>query len=268
MAAQSRPLKLLCALAVREAFDRDIVPALKAGGLTLDINWNPTTVIMKLIADGQRADALIVMTEAMDRLAAQGIVDPATRFNVVQTRVGIAVPRGAPHPDISTVDAFKTALLNARSVAYSQAGASGIHFRAVMDQLGISDAIKAKATVIPAGFTAEKLVTGEADIAVQQISELMSIPGVEIVGRFPDEVQKASTLSAALFSGTSRRADGERFLAMLRSDQGRGLSQQRPRPCSRVIAGIACFGVNPSSRSVAALCQNAAGSSRLGFASI
>jgi molybdate transport system substrate-binding protein len=172
---------------------------------------------MKTIAGGGRADALVIMTESMDELAAQGLIDPASRFEVVQSRVGIAVPKGAPHPDISTVEAFKQTLLAARSVAYSQAGASGIHFRNVLDQLGIADAIKAKATVIPAGFTAEKLVTGEADIAVQQISELMTVPGVEIVGRFPEEVQKASRLAGAIFTGTQSRAAAQKFLDALRS---------------------------------------------------
>ncbi len=219
MADQSNPLKVMCALAIRQAFDQVIVPDLAAAGLKLEIDWNPTTVIMKTIEAGGRADALVIMTESMDTLAAQGLIDPASRFEVVQSRVGIAVPKGAPHPDISSVDAFKQTLLHARSVAYSQAGASGIHFRTVLDQLGIADAIKAKATVIPAGFTAEKLVTGEADIAVQQISELMTVPDVEIVGRFPEAVQKASRLAAALFTDTPNRAGTLQFLDALRSDR-------------------------------------------------
>lgn len=219
MADQSNPLKVMCALAIRQAFDQVIVPDLAAAGLKLEIDWNPTTVIMKTIEAGGRADALVIMTEAMDTLAAQGLIDPASRFEVVQSRVGIAVPKGAPHPDISSVDAFKQTLLHARSVAYSQAGASGIHFRTVLDQFGITDAIKAKATVIPAGFTAEKLVTGEADIAVQQISELMTVPDVEIVGRFPEAVQKASRLAAAAFTGTPNRASAQQFLDALRSDR-------------------------------------------------
>lgn len=219
MADQSPALKVMCALAVREAFDRVIVPDLAAAGLSLDIDWNPTTVIMKKIADGVRPDALVIMTEAMDNLAAQHLIDPASRFTVVQSRVGIAVPKGAPRPDISTVDAFKRTLLNARSIAYSQAGASGIHFRNVLDKLGIADAIKAKATVIPAGFTAEKLVTGEADIAVQQISELMTVPAADIVGPFPDEVQKASVFAAAAVVGTPHRDAVGRFLDALHSER-------------------------------------------------
>jgi molybdate transport system substrate-binding protein len=219
MTGQSSSLKVMCALAIRQAFDQVIVPDLAAAGVRLEIDWNPTTVIMKTIEAGGRADALVIMTESMDTLAAQGLIDPASRFEVVQSRVGIAVRTGAPHPDISSVEAFRQTLLDARSVAYSQAGASGIHFRTVLDQLGIADAIKAKATVIPAGFTAEKLVTGEADIAVQQISELMTVPDVEIVGRFPEAVQKASRLAAALFTDTPNRASAQQFLDALKSDR-------------------------------------------------
>lgn len=219
MTGQPTPLKVMCALAIRQAFDQVIVPDLAAAGVMLEIDWNPTTVIMKTIEGGGRADALVIMTEAMDELSAQGIIDPASRFEVVQSRVGIAVPKGAPHPDISTTSAFKQTLLKARSVAYSQAGASGIHFRNVLDQLGIAETIKAKATVIPAGFTAEKLLTGEADIAVQQISELMTVPNVDIVGRFPEEVQKASRLAGALFADTPNRAAAEKFLDTLRSER-------------------------------------------------
>lgn len=219
MTGQPTPLKVMCALAIRQAFDQVIVPDLAAAGIILEIDWNPTTVIMKTIEGGGRADALVIMTEAMDELSAQGIIDPASRFEVVQSRVGIAVPKGAPHPDISTTSAFRQTLLNARSVAYSQAGASGIHFRNVLDQLGIAETIKAKATVIPAGFTAEKLLTGEADIAVQQISELMTVPDVDIVGRFPEEVQKASRLAGALFADTPNRAAAEKFLNTLRSER-------------------------------------------------
>lgn len=217
MADQLPALKVMCALAVREAFDRVIVPDLAAAGLPLDIDWNPTTVIMKKIADGARPNALVIMTEAMDELAARRLIDPASRFTVVQSRVGLAVLKGAPRPDISTVESFKRTLLAARSVAYSQAGASGIHFRNVLDKLGIADAIKAKATVIPAGFTAEKLVSGEADIAVQQISELMAVPAADIVGPFPDEMQKASVFAAAAVIGTPRRDAVDRFLDTLRS---------------------------------------------------
>ncbi|MFC7738159.1 molybdate ABC transporter substrate-binding protein [Roseomonas sp. GCM10028921] len=216
----SRTLRLMCALVVREAFDRTIVPAYEAeADYQTAIEWAPTTVIMKKIAAGGRADALVIIRDSMDKLVEQGLVDPATRFEVVDSRVGIAVPKGALHPDISTPEAFIRALLDARSVAYSKAGASGIYFEAMMAKLGIADAIHAKATVIPAGFTAEKLTSGEADIAVQQLSELLVVPGIEIVGPFPEALQNVTHFSAAIMRGAVNRDGAERFLAMLTDER-------------------------------------------------
>jgi molybdate transport system substrate-binding protein len=231
----SRTLRLMCALVVREAFDRTIVPAYEAeSGYRTVIEWTPTTVIMNKIAEGERADALVLIRDSMDKLVEQGLVDPATRIEVVDSRVGIAVPKGAPHPDISTPEAFTSALLNARSVAYSKAGASGIYFEAMMARLGITDAINARATVIPAGFTAEKLTTGEADIAVQQLSELLVVPGIEIVGPFPGALQNVTHFSAAIMRDAVNREGAERFLAMLTEE--------------RAVAAYRASGLDPVSR--------------------
>ncbi|MBP0495480.1 substrate-binding domain-containing protein [Roseomonas sp. SG15] len=205
-----------CALVLREAFDRVIGPAFAAeNGYAPEIDWTPTTVIMQKIAAGERVDALVLIADSMDRLVEQDLVDPATRIEVADSRVGIAVPKGAPHPDISTPEAFTDALLAARSVAYSKAGASGIYFEKMMARLGITEAINAKATVIPAGFTAEKLTTGEADLAVQQLSELLVVPGIEIVGPFPGDLQNVTHFSAAIMREARNREGAERFLAML-----------------------------------------------------
>jgi molybdate transport system substrate-binding protein len=212
----TQPLQLMCALAVRGAFDGGIVADFKATGTPTAIEWAPTTVLMANIAAGKRADVIVLIKDSMDRLVEQGIVDPATRFEVAHSRLGLAVAKGAPHPVIDTVEAFTDALLSARSVAYSQAGASGIYFKTLIAQLGITDAINAKATIIPQGFTAEKLVTGEADLAVQQISELMMVPTIEIAGKFPEAVQQVTTLSAAILRDAANRPAAERFMASLK----------------------------------------------------
>jgi molybdate transport system substrate-binding protein len=231
----SRTLRLMCALVVREAFDRTIVPAYESeSGYRTVIEWTPTTVIMNKIAEGERADAVVLIRDSMDKLVEQGLVDPATRIEVVDSRVGIAVPKGALHPDISTPEAFTSALLNARSVAYSKAGASGIYFEAMMARLGITEAINARATVIPAGFTAEKLTTGEADIAVQQLSELLVVPGIEIVGPFPDALQNVTHFSAAIMRDAVNREGAEHFLAMLTEE--------------RAVAAYRASGLDPVSR--------------------
>ena len=109
-------------------------------------------------------------------------------------------------------------MTGARSVCYSRGGQSGVHFAPMLQRIGIADAVNAKATIIPAGFTAEKLVTGEADIAIQQLSELSVVPGIEIVGPLPDAVQKVTTFAAAVMTGSAHHDVARRFVESLVTD--------------------------------------------------
>jgi molybdate transport system substrate-binding protein len=209
-----RPLSIMSAIAVKVAFDRFIVPAFEAGtGLPVALVWQPTTVLMRYITAGQRADVIVAIDESVDKLEEDGTIEPQTRVKIAHAVLGVAVQSGAPHPDISTVGAFRDTLMKAKGVAYSTGGASGIYFSNLISRLGISDRLAA--VTIPAGFTAEKLVTGEADLAVQQISELISVPGVEVVGPFPDEVQSKTSFSAAMFKDASNRHGAAVFLNAL-----------------------------------------------------
>lgn len=215
-------LRILSGLVVRGAFEGGIVADYEAStGNTVAVDWVPTTLIMSKVAAGEQTDVLVLVKASMDALVEQGKVDPATRVEVAHSRLGLAVARGAAHPAIVSVEDFKAALLQARSVAYSRAGASGIHFEKVIDRLGIGDAVRSRATVIPAGFTAEKLVTGEADLAVQQVSELLVVPGIEVVGRFPEEMQQVSSFSAGMMAQSPNRAAAEAFLAALKGERAR-----------------------------------------------
>ena len=207
---------LMCALVVRGAFDAGVVPAFEAAGGKLAIDWHPTFLIMQKIEEGAAPDVVLVLSDALDRLVAGDKVVPETRFDVVRSRYALAVRAGTKHPAIDTVEALTRTLVEARSVAYSKTGASGIYFAGLLPKLGIADAVNARATIIPSGFTAEKLVSGEADVAVQQMSELMAVKGSEVVGPFPDPVQQVTTFSAAIMRGARARPAAERFLAALR----------------------------------------------------
>lgn len=211
-------LRLKCALVVKGAFDSAVVPGFEASGTTVAIDWAPTTVIMTKLEAGETADAVVIIDEAMDRLIAAGRADGSTRVEVVDSRIGLAVRAGAAHPAIGTVEELTQALLAARSVCYSRGGASGIWFGPLLGRLGIAEAVNAKATLIPAGFTAEKLVSGEADIAIQQVSELLVVPGIEVVGALPEAVQKVTSFSAALLHGAANPEGARRFLASLRGE--------------------------------------------------
>ncbi len=211
----SDTLQVLSTLAVELALKSALIPKWQAGGRSIVVNWNPTGVLVERVRDGQRGDVLIAIDEPIEDLVKSGILCAGSVRPIAQASFGLGTRRGTARPDISTPEKFKQALLSARSVAYSRMGASGIHFRRVLEELGIGEEINAKATIIQAGFTADKVISGEADLAVQQISELMSIDGIEVVGPFPDPHQKHTNFSAAVFSDSSNPGAAEAFIAHL-----------------------------------------------------
>src|SRR3954451_6418188 len=147
------------------------------GGVRIDADFAPTLALLDRLRGGEGADVVILTREGLSDLAREGRVVAGSCADLARSYVGLAVKAGAAHPDIATEPALRTALLGARSVAYSKIGASGILFAQLVERLGIAAEVKARAVVIPSGFTAERLVTGEADLAVQQISELKQVAG-------------------------------------------------------------------------------------------
>lgn len=190
---------------------REAAPAIKAAlGAPLQVELAPTRALEARIRAGEGADAAVLTAEAIAALSADGVLDGATARALADSRVGLAVRAGVPHPDISTVDALRRLLLAVPSLCYSRAGASGIFFAELIERLGIADAVNAKAVVIPQGFTAQKLVSNEAAIAFQQVSELMEVQGIDVVGPLPDGAQTIARFSGAAFAGAP---DGARVLA-------------------------------------------------------
>ena len=185
---------------------REAKPAIEAAlGEPLDVVLAPTRALEARIAAGERADAAVLTAEAVATLSASGVLDGSTARPLVHSRVGLAVKAGVPHPDISSVEALRALLLAVPSLCYSRAGASGIFFADLIERLGIAAEVNAKAIVIPHGFTAEKLVTGEAAIAFQQVSELMEVSGIEVVGPLPEGAQTVAVFSGATFAGGDPR---------------------------------------------------------------
>ena len=199
----ARPLTLFCAFALKQAVDDVILPAFaRAGGTPPETVFEPTFRLLTRIEAGARPDVMAGIAGSLaDLVAANILTGPRP---VARTGVGVAVRPDAPIPDISTVDAFISAVTSARSVAYSRSGPSGIYFAGLLERLGIAEQVKARATVVDAGPTAVALLDGRADIAIHQLSELVLVPEAKIVGPLPAAVQEYTDFSTALGSEASR----------------------------------------------------------------
>ena len=189
------------------------------GGARIDADFAPTLALLERLRGGEGADVVILTKEALDDLAARGTVVAASCADLARSFVGIAVKVGAAHPDIATEAALRATLLGARSVAYSRLGASGIFFAQLIERMGIAAEINARAKIIPQGFTAELLVSDQADIAVQQISELKLVRGVEVTGPIPRELQTPAVFSAGRLAASSNVAPSDRLLKFLASSE-------------------------------------------------
>jgi molybdate transport system substrate-binding protein len=186
-------------------------------GAHIDADFAPTVALLERLRGGEGADVLILTRQALDELAAKGSVAADSRVDLARSYVGVAVKAGAPCPDIATGTALRAALLGARSVAYSQIGASGIFFAQLIERMGIASEVNTRARIVPSGLTAELLTTGEADLAVQQISELKLVPGVDIVGPIPVELQSPMVFSAGRMAVSERPVEADRLLKFLTS---------------------------------------------------
>jgi molybdate transport system substrate-binding protein len=189
-----------------------------AGGARIDADFAPTLGLLERLRGGEGADVVILTREALHDLAARGSVVAQTCVDLARSYVGIAVRAGTHHPDIATETALRATLLGGR-VAYSRIGASGIFFAQLVERMGIASEVNARARIIPSGFTAEQLVSGEADLAVQQISELKQVPGVEVVGPIPHDLQTPAVFSAGRIASSRRPVQSDALLKYLASPE-------------------------------------------------
>jgi molybdate transport system substrate-binding protein len=171
-------------------------------GNKLDVTYQTVGQHLTLIASGQEQfDVAVLTPEAIDGLIKDGKVVAGSRADLAKVGVGVVVKAGAPLPDISTVDAFKRTLLAAKSVAYidpAAGGSSGIYVARLLERLGIASAVNAKAKLIQGGAVADHIADGEAEIGIHQISEILPVQGVVLVGPLPAEIQNFTVYSAGV----------------------------------------------------------------------
>jgi len=212
-------IRVLSTLALKGAMQALAGQYQAVSGMRIDADFAPTLALLTRLRADEAADVVILTREGLDEITREGRVDARSCVDLARSWVGVAVRAGAPHPDIATEAALRTALLGARAVAYSRLGASGILFAKLIEQLGIASDINARAVIIQQGFTAEKLVTGEADLAVQQISELKQIDGIEVVGPIPRDLQTPAVFSAGRIVAANRPDEADRLLRFLASPE-------------------------------------------------
>ena len=215
MADLSLSIRVMCTLGLRGLLE-EIAPALDARGLYFAPSYGATNVLLPKITTGETAEVAILTDAAIEGLVEHGTIAAGLRRDLARSSIGIAVKEGAPRPDISTPEAFKHALLLAKSIAFSRSGASGIHFANLITQLGIATEVAGKARIFD-GVVGELAARGEVEIAVQQVSELKLVSGIDIVGPLPEQLQKVTVFSAGVLAASARPAAAGLFIEALRT---------------------------------------------------
>jgi molybdate transport system substrate-binding protein len=192
-------IKVLTSNSMRAVMD-ELGPQFgRASGHKISISYDPAKLMLNRIRSGEPADIAILGSGAIDELAKEGLIAADTCAVVARCGIGMAVRAGAVKPDIGSVEAFKRTLLDAKSIAYTIDGASGMHFARLIERLGIAGNLKDSARRRSGGLIGELVAGGEAEIAIQQIPELMAVTGIDLVGPIPAELQKITVVSAGVF---------------------------------------------------------------------
>ena len=192
----------------------EVVPLFeRATGSKVDIKFALTSVLTRDIEGGAAFDIALLPRPDLDALAQAGKIAAGTQTDVTRSAVGFCVKAGAPRPDISTADALKHALLNARSIGYSD-GPSGAYIAALLRRLGIADVLKSK-TKLTSRLVAEIVAEGEAEVGMQQIVAILPVKGAELVGPLPSELQNIIVYAAGMAPSAAQSGAARTFVAFL-----------------------------------------------------
>jgi molybdate transport system substrate-binding protein len=221
--AEAAEIKVMSSAGFSEAY-RNLIPEfLRTTGHKIDNVWGASMgdtlqSVPNRIARGEPVDVVIVNTEALDRLIADGKVVAASRTELARAEIGAVVRAGAPKPHISTVEALKRTLLGAKSIAYS-GSASGIYLSTVLfPRLGIAEQIKEKSKIVSGGVGLA-VARGEYEIGFQTMSELLPVKGVDQLGPIPAETQETQSFSAGIAAGAKEPAAGLALIKYLSSPE-------------------------------------------------
>jgi len=220
-------MDILCTNGVKSVMLELLPEFERARSTKIAVTWGSTNALLKDIKAGLGGDVAVLTAEAVDELIDQGKAVAGSRVDLARSRIGVAVRKGAKQPDIASPEALKRALIAASSVAHSKTGLSGLYFLTVLARLGIADAMQSK-IVIPDPGTAvgEVVAKGDAEIGIQQISELLPVAGIEIVGPLPEPLQKITTFSGGVLRAAKEPSLAEALLKFVAAESPRLLKQK------------------------------------------
>ncbi len=221
--AEAADIKVLCANGMREVME-DLGPKFeRATGHRLAIGFATLGVIVQRVQGGEIADVVVIPRQGVDRMVKDGKASADTVTVLARAGIGVVVRKGAPKPDISTPEALKRALLAAKSITYldpAAGGTSGVHFAGVLDRLGIAAEMKPKTVLHPNARAAGVLVAnGEAEIGINLIQELIPLPGIELIGPLPGDLQNTIVFAAAAMTGAVDAAAVKALIDFLRTPE-------------------------------------------------
>jgi molybdate transport system substrate-binding protein len=216
-------MKVLCTNGVK-AVTVELIPAAeRALGLSVEVDYASTKALTDKIAAGATGDLAVLSAEAIDELIGTGVLQRGSRVDLAKSIIGVAVRNGTPVPDIGTVDALKAALKAAKAVVYSKTGISGMYMPVLFRKLGVTDQIAPKAVIPTTGSVGEALARGDGDLGLQQVSELLPIAGIKVVGPLPDAVQLVTVFSAGIFSSAKEPQVARTLIEQLAAGTTRAL---------------------------------------------
>ena len=221
--AGAAEIKVFSTIGLKGALEELIPKFEKSSGHKLSVTWSTAALLTKRVEAGEQADALILIKSNVESLLKEGKIVPGSETLIGQAIFAVGVKTGTSKPDISTPEAFKQSLLAAKGVSYSDpasGGASGVYIAKQIDKMGITEQLKSKTKFPPSGgFSGTLLTTGEADLAIQSKPELLTVPGVEVVGPLPGDMAFTVVYEAGVQAGATQAEAAKAFVNFLKSPE-------------------------------------------------
>ena len=215
--ANATEIKVISSQAIKEAYLAFAPEFERSSGYKLVTTWNGTNDILKKLRAGEAFDMVILVTPSMEDMIKEGKVVAGSRVDLVRSGIAIAVPAGAPKPDISTTDAVKRALLAAKGIGYSS-GPSGVFLESLFKRWGIWDQVGPRIKQTPPGTPVGSILArGDVDIGFQQVSELLLYPGIQYIGPVPQEMQHVSVFAGGVHTGAKDPAAARELIRFISS---------------------------------------------------